>query len=196
MAWEQADSAFLEMIREHDAGAFDAFYARHREAVGRHLLRIVRDEASAEDLLQETFLRVWLRADQWDGRGSITGWLTRIATNLALNQLRSTKRRREQPLEIPNMQADEETFLPGWWVDAIALGPEALCEQRERHELLQRLVAELPEEKREVIRLVHEAEMDIHDVAATLGIPEGTVKSRLHHARKHLAREWKEWEDS
>ena len=84
-------------------------------------------------------------------------------------------------------------------IDAASLGPEAMLEQAEQSELLQGLVDGLPEEKREVFRLVHEVEMDIRETAATLGIPEGTVKSRLHYTMKRLAREWKElaieWEE-
>ena len=62
---------------------------------------LVRDEPAAEDLLQETFLRVWTRAGQWNGQGTFKGWLFRIATNLALNHLRTRRRRPEQPLELP-----------------------------------------------------------------------------------------------
>ena len=79
-----------------------------------------------------------------------SGWLARIATNLALNHLRTAHRRREQPLEIPNLD-DDESFVPGWCMDAAALGPEALCEQAERRAQLSQLVDELSEEKREVI---------------------------------------------
>ncbi len=88
------------------------------------------------------------------------------------------------------MPADEdEGGMPGWMIDAVSPGPEVLCEQSERMTLLHLLLDRLPEEKREVIRLVHEAELEIHEVAERLGIPEGTVKSRLHYAKKHLARE-------
>jgi len=195
MNGEISDRELLARIREHEAVAFDCFYARHQGMVARHLARIVREAAAVEDLLQETFLRVWLHAEQWDERGSVSGWLARIATNLALNQLRTVKRRRELPLETPSLGDDEESFVPGWCIDAAALGPEALCELADRRETLQRLIADLPEEKREVIRLVHEVEMDLQSVADTLGIPTGTVKSRLHHARKQLAREWQLWEE-
>lgn len=184
------------MIRTHDARAFDEFYARHRDAITRRLLSMVRDAALAEDVTQDTFLRVWLCAEQWDGRGSAGGWLARIATNLALNALRTVKRRRELMLEAPSLDDDDDNFVPGWCVDDAALGPDALCEQADRRGLLQRLVAELPEEKREVIHLVHDRDMGIAEVAAALNIPTGTVKSRLHHARKTMAREYKEWEES
>ena len=91
-------------------------------------------------------------------------------------------------------QDDDESLTPGWLVDKASLGPEAQVEQRERYQWLQRRVDELPEEKREVIRMVHDAEMEMREVAERLGVPEGTVRSRLHHARKELARQWRKFE--
>jgi RNA polymerase sigma-70 factor (ECF subfamily) len=189
-----SDEELMGRIVRRDAGAFEVFYARHRDRIHWHLLRMVHDADGAEDLTQEAFLRVWTRAEQWDGSGACLSWLLRIATNLACNQLRSRSRRKELPLEPMD---DEEHPAPGWMIDAASLGPEAVYEQAERRDLIRRLVEDLPEEKRLVIRLVHEAEMEIHDVAETLGIPEGTVKSRLYYARKQLAREWKkdDWMD-
>ncbi|MHB9025077.1 MAG: RNA polymerase sigma factor [Armatimonadota bacterium] len=190
-----SDEALLTRIGRHDAEAFEVFFTRHRERVYRHLMRMVREADTAEDLIQEVFLRVWQRGEQWDGRGACTAWLLRIATNLALNQFRTLRRRREIPLEAPSAGFDEEDSpAPGWMVDAAAHGPDALCEQAEQQQALQRLVDTLPEEKRQVIRLVHEAEMDLHEVAAILGIPEGTVKSRLFYARKQLARDLNDME--
>ena len=163
----------------------------------RHLARFVRDDAAAQDLVQEVFLRVWTRAEQWDGRGSFKAWLYRIGTNLALNHLRSLRRRREQPLDIPDDRADdddEETTVPAWMIDAAALGPDTVLELAERRERLRRLIGQLPEEKREVFRLVHEMELSMRDAADELDIPEGTVKSRLYYAKRRLAREWRDVE--
>ena len=84
---------------------------------------------------------------------------------------------------------------PDWMIDTAALGPEAICMQTERRQRYRQLLDSLSEEKREVFRLVHEAEMEINAVAERLGIPEGTVKSRLHYTRKTLARQWQAWEE-
>jgi RNA polymerase sigma-70 factor, ECF subfamily len=189
-----SDHELVAQIREHDARAFEALCLRYGPVLLRHLLSTVHDQDAADDLLQEVWLRVWTRAEQWDGRGTLTSWLRRIATNLALNYLRSVHRRRQQPLERPPDAADEEDNVqaPAWLVDAAALGPEAVLEQAERRALLRRLMGALPAEKREVLRLVHDAEMDTREVAATLGIPEGTVKSRLHYGTKRLAQAWRD----
>jgi len=195
------DEELMRRVQARDADAFEALLGRWRERVCRHLAGIVHDRATAEDLVQEAFLRVWLRAGQWDSRGALQAWLFRIATNLGLNHLRSVRRRRERPLEIPADpgNGDDEAAVPTWLVDNIALGPDGALELAERGRLLRRLVSDLPEEKREVLRLVCEEEMELREAAETLRIPEGTAKSRLHYARKQLAREWAlveaEWED-
>jgi RNA polymerase sigma-70 factor (ECF subfamily) len=84
-------------------------------------------------------------------------------------------------------------------IDESAIDPEDALELAERRELIRGMVDRLPDEKREVIRMVYDAEMDVAETAHALGIPEGTVRSRLFYARKHLAQECRnlgtEWED-
>lgn len=187
-----SDLQLMSQVAGGDASAFDVLTARYEKAVTLRLRDIIRDSDAARDLTQEVLLRVWTHADQWDGRGSLKGWIFRIATNAALNHLRTVRRRREAPMDSPTEQEYE--------IDDSALRPEEVVELAERNRLFRALVEELPADKREVLRLVHEAEMEIHEVAQALGIPEGTVKSRLHYARKRLAREWtdleREWEES
>ena len=75
-------------------------------------------------------------------------------------------------------------------IDEAAVGADEHLERTERRQLLNGLVDDLPEEKREVLRMVYNAELDIRDIAEQLGIPEGTVKSRMFHARRQLADRW------
>lgn len=185
-----------------DAQAFETLFVRHKEAIGRHIARIVHNDAATQDLLQETFMRVWTHGEQWHGQGSFKAWLYRIASNLALNHLRSTRRRREQPLEIKDdweLDEQEDSPLPAWMVDVSAPGPDAAVDQSEQRRLIRRLVEGLPQDKRQAFHLVHEMEMSMQDAADELGIPQGTVKSRLYYAKRHLANEWrelqKEWEE-
>lgn len=190
-----SDQDLVRQILEQDARAFETLFDRYKEMIRRHLARIARDDAATQDLLQETFLRVWTRAEQWDGRGSFKAWLYRIATNLAFNHLRSVRRRREHPLTVPDEWNDEEEdTIPAWLIDASAPDPDAALELGEQRERLRRLVERLPEEKREVFHLVHEMEMSMRDAADELDIPEGTVKSRLYYAKRRLAREWQDLE--
>jgi RNA polymerase sigma-70 factor (ECF subfamily) len=191
-----SDQGLVRRILERDGRAFEALFERYGEMIRRYLARMVQDNAIAQDLVQEVFLRVWTRADQWDGRGSFKAWLYRIATNLALNHLRSARRRKEQPLEIAGeWDGADENAVPVWVINTGTPEPEDVLEMAERHNRYRRLVDRLPEEKREVLHLVHEMEMSLQDAADELGIPEGTVKSRLYYAKQRLAQEWRESEE-
>ncbi len=196
-----SDAELVARICEHDESAFEALSARYRESIYRHVLSALHDGSAAEDVVQEVFLRVWTHAEQWHGQGSFKAWLFRVATNLALNYLRTPSRRRQQSLEAPTDPLDEndESSMPSWMVDHSLPAPDVILEHCERNQLLQQLVEGLPTEKRTVFRLVYENEMATRQVAQTLGIPEGTVKSRLHYATRRLAQAWRDlqqdWED-
>ena len=196
-----SDEELAKRVGRRDGQGFDLLMRRHDHAVRGHLLRILRDEAAAEDLTQEVFLRRWNHSDQWSGKGPFKAWLLRIATNLALNHLRTVRRRRQQPLAPPQPTGDEDAdnLVPGWMVDASALGPDEILELAEQHQRLGHLLDDLPEEKRELLRMVHHEEMNYEQVAEALGIPLGTVKSRMHYTIKQLSRQWRrnstEWEN-
>ena len=184
------DQTLIENIQDQQAWAFELLFERYEGAIRRHLCYIVQDEPAAEDLLQETFLRVWRRAGQRNGQGTFKGWLFRIATNLALNHLRARRRRPEQPLELPDYIVDDDDLpdTPAWLVDTASLGPDAVVEQIEQGARLQQIIQDLPEEKRELLLLVHQMEFSLRDAADELGIPEGTAKSRLYYAREQVKR--------
>ncbi len=195
------DAELVARVVDGDQTAFALLFDRHRAPIRQHLLGILRDAAAADDLTQEVFLRLWGRAGQWKAEAALRSWLLRIATNLALNHLRTVKRRREQPIELPPLleEDEEESPVPAWMIDDTAPRPDEALDRAERRRLLSRSVAQLSEEKREVFRRVYEDHMEAREVAAELGIPEGTVKSRMHHARQQIARSWQElgieWED-
>lgn len=188
------DVELIQRILAKDADAFALLFDRYIGQVTDHLTRMLRDVGAADDVAQEVFLRVWNRADQWSGTGPFRAWLLRIATNLALNHLRGKKRRRELSLEMPSMYDDEEdeNLVPGWMIDHASLGPDAQIEQVEQQQMLRQMISDLPKEKRDVFEMVHKEELALQEVAKRLGIPEGTVKSRLFHARKKLANAWQE----
>ena len=185
------DHELMKQVSSGDPAAFNELFDRFAGQVRRRLLGIVRNEAAAEDLVQEVFLRLWIKAEQWKGSGSLRSWLLRMATNLALNYLRSTKRQRvDPPSEQDRLGKDHDDLGIERMIDEAVLAPDAEVEQTERWRAMQRLVDMLPEQQRDVIRMVHEMEMTIQETAEVLEIPSGTVKSRLFYARTVLTREW------
>jgi RNA polymerase sigma-70 factor, ECF subfamily len=184
-----SDEELFERVKHRDAEAFDALSARCRPALEGQLLRMLRDPEAARDLAQEALLRLWTHAEQWAGRGSCRGWLSRVASNLALNHIKSAGRRgaRLVPLDLGDAEAASETHP-----QCDDYQPEALAESAEGERMLSALIEELPPAKRDVVRLAVLLENDLEEVSASLSLPRGTVKSRLHYARKLLLARWKE----
>ena len=178
----------MQRIRAGEASAFDELIARHGEALRRHLARYV-PAADAEDLLQEVWLRVWERAAQWEGRGRLLAWLLAIATNLALNHLRG---KRAASLAALGSEESSETLAAA--SEAILPGPEEEVLWREELARVRAAMARLPREKQEALRLVRLEGQSLAEAAAALGVPVGTVKSRLHHAHRLLMEQLEEEE--
>lgn len=189
------DAELMDLIRSRDAYAFDAMASRYGSVILRHVQSIVHDADAAADLLQETFLRLWTRCENWERRGTVKSWLFKVSTNLALNSLRAVKRRRETLVESTRLDEDDDSIVPGWMVDTASQSPEEALAHAERRATVRTLLDRLPEGKRELIRLVYESEMEVREAAEALGIPEGTAKSRLHYSTRYLAREWRTMED-
>jgi RNA polymerase sigma-70 factor (ECF subfamily) len=171
----------IRRIRGGDEAALEDLIAGNSPVLRAHLARYVAP-ADADDLLQELWLRVWQRAGQWDGRGRPLAWLIVIATNLALNHLRS--RRETVPLEaFPDEDVPDVATLGG---DAIVPGPEEQVAWRQQLSRVQEAMAQLPADKQEALRLVRVQGLKLDEAAHLLQIPLGTLKSRLHHAHRLL----------
>jgi len=184
-----SEATLVARLRSGETHAFQVLFERHRDAVRQRLEGMLRDANAADDLVQEVFVRLWTRAEQWRGQGSLRAWLVRIATNLALNRIRSDRLRRTRPFES-SMYAprdEQDDAVPAWMIDEASLGPDEVIGRAEECDRLRGLVTELSEEKRQVIDMIFGEEMDIASAARELGIPEGTVKSRLHYAKRELA---------
>lgn len=195
------DKILLQRIATGDAAALEELHSRHSAALEVFLERMVRDSFMAADLLQEVFLRVWERgAEQYTGTGTSSAWLFRIASNLALSYLESAKRRRYHALEPAHDDLeDSDVHVPAWLIDEAAVSADSALEALEERRLVRAVIDGLPEDKQRVIRMVYDSQLEVTEVAQQLGIPEGTVKSRLYYARRQVAAGWREiarqWED-
>jgi RNA polymerase sigma-70 factor (ECF subfamily) len=169
-----SDEVLIGRIAAGDRLAMQVLYARHHVRVYRFVLRLVRNESMAEDLISEVFLDVWRQAGKFEGRAAVSTWLLAIARFKALSELR---RKPEEELSEEAAEAIEDT----------ADTPEVALEKKDKSELLRKCLTELSPEHREIIDLVYYHEKSVEEVAEIVGIPEATVKTRMFYARKKLA---------
>ena len=165
----RSDEGLLAAVASRDKAAFRLLYERHAERVFRFAMSIVRQAHLAEEVMQETMIVVWKKARTFRGDSKVSTWILGIARNLAFNLLRKEKRGDRLPEEkLPESNP---------------------AKQIEMAVHVDRALQTLPDHHREVMHLVFYEDMSLREAAEVLGIPEGTVKSRMHHARKALAKE-------
>jgi RNA polymerase sigma-70 factor (ECF subfamily) len=169
-----SDEVLIRRIAGGDQLAMQTLFVRHRVALYRWLLRLVGDEALAEDLLSDVFLDVWRQAAKFEARSSVSTGLLAIARYKA----RSARRRRidaELDEEVPVIIADP------------ADNPELVLQKKNQAELTRHSLARLSPEHGEVIDLVYYHRKSVREVAEIVGVAEATVKTRMFYARRRLA---------
>lgn len=164
-----SDETLIHRVANGDRPAFTRLYERHADRVFRFAMSIVRRAHLAEEVLQETMIVVWRRAKTFKGDARVSTWILGITRNLAFNLLRKEKRGDRLPEEKPSVADPAKSVETAVHVE--------------------RALQTLPDHHREVMHLVFYEEMNLRETADVLGIPEGTVKSRMHHARRALAKE-------
>jgi RNA polymerase sigma-70 factor (ECF subfamily) len=170
------DAGLMDRVRSGDRDAFSDLVDRHKDAVVNYLTRLTGNRDRAEDLAQETFLRLFRSAGGYTEQGLLRAYLFRIATNLVRSEERREKRLR---LLMPFLGGGH----PGRYSEPTA--PTGLLRQ-ELHREVSSAVAQLPLRYR-VPLVLHEIEGWAYaDIARELGCREGTVKSRIHRGRQHL----------
>ena len=176
---EASDEILIGRIAGGDRLAMHALYARHHVKVFRFVLRLVRNEASAQDLISEVFLDVWRQADRFEGRSAVSTWILAIARFKALS---SVRRRKDAELDEEQAEAIEDG----------ADTPDIALQKKDTGDVLRRCLTKLSPDHREIIDLVYYHEKSVEEVAEIVAIPENTVKTRMFYARKKLAELLKE----
>ncbi len=179
---EQARVAdLLAVARHRDRQAFGRLFDYYAPRVKAYLRRLGADPQQAEELAQEVMLTVWRRASRYDPRRATPGtWIFRIARNRRIDALRRERRPPEgEEAEVEAEAGGEGTELPD---DALEAASEALLLERR----LREAIARLPPEQAEILRLYYLEERPQGEIADTLGLPLGTVKSRLRLALAKL----------
>lgn len=174
-----SDEELLERWRRGDPAAMDLLVERHAGAVYAFARRFLGDPALAEDLTQEVWVRVLRRADGFAGRARFTTWLFAVTRNACLDHHRR-ERRPASPVRDDPRPLDELAH-PGPSV------PDRVA-RAELSALVQRAVAALPPEQREVFLLREQTDLSFREIAAALELPRDTVKSRMRYALEHVRR--------
>ena len=168
------DEVLIGRIANGDRLAMQVLFARYHVRVFRFVVRLVRDEATAEDVISEVFLDVWRQAGRFEGRSTVSTWLLAIARFKAISAVR---RRRDEEL-------DEETAGA---IEDLSDDPGTVLEKKDKSAAIRKCLMGLSAEHREIIDLVYYHEKSVEEAAEIVGIPENTVKTRMLYARKRLA---------
>jgi RNA polymerase sigma-70 factor (ECF subfamily) len=177
---EDPDAELLARWRAGDSGAFEDLVRRHEGRVYRFLLRMLGDSAEAEDVAQETFLSLHRNGRRFRGESLFSTFVYRVAANGALNRKRGLGRRGAWYRRFAENQAIGQN-LP-----AAPPNPEIAASDAQLHTLVQRELLRVPDALRAPLVLYDVEGLSYAEIARALGVPEGTVKSRIHRARRLL----------
>jgi RNA polymerase sigma-70 factor, ECF subfamily len=171
----ESDEVLLRLVGRGDAGALAALYRRHADGLFWFLLRLAGDRGLAEEIVQDTLLAVWRGAAGFGGRSQVRTWLYGIARRQAHNRLRVARPVEAALDEVPEPSATQP-------------GPEELALAGLERDRVLAAVDRLSLVHREVVVLMVVVGLSQAEIAVVIGVPVGTVKSRLHHARAALTR--------
>ena len=173
----QQDDQHIARTLDGDREAFGDLVRKYQDRLYNGMVQILRHEAEAEDTVQEAFILALTKLDSFRGKSGFYTWLFRIAYNAAISRIR----KRKPTTSLENPATESQLQLPS---DLPA--PEAGLVQRERAAQLMQALGQLSEEHRHILVLREMEEMDYSAISDVLGLPVGTVRSRLHRARMQL----------
>ncbi len=181
----RSDVQLMLGVKAGDDESFELLLQKYRTPLVHFLYRMVRDQATAEDLAQEVFLRVYRARKKYSPSAKFTTWLFRIATNLALNSIRDGRHRQmEISLDQPGEDDGQVIVVPSREKAA-----DQRLMERDRAEFIRRAILRLPEKQRVAVLLHKYQEMEYCDIAAVLECSESALKSLLFRAYETLRTE-------
>jgi RNA polymerase sigma-70 factor (ECF subfamily) len=182
-----AQTSVSDSPERSEAISFEMLVETHYRRVYNLVYRMINHEADASDLTQEVFIRIYRALPRLRAEGAQNAWIRRIATNVCLDYLR--RRRNKSPISSLDVSHAQEFDGPqAWDVPDPSGEPDRLLASQERMELLHSAIQSLPDDYRTVVVLHHIEEMRVEEIAETLEVPPGTIKSRLSRARNALKR--------
>jgi RNA polymerase sigma-70 factor (ECF subfamily) len=180
------DRQLVRRLRDRDEQAFRELMVEHRDKVYNLTLRMLGNRAEAEDVAQEVFIQVFKTIDTFREESKLSTWLYRVAVNLCKNRIKYLARRQDRNKD----QLDETTEAAASSAVAAPGGPpprpDRAVEGAQIEKVLQEAIATLDEDHRVLVVLRDIEDLSIEEICAITGLPDGTVKSRLHRARLAL----------
>lgn len=179
---KEEDKGLITRARKGDEAAFRVLLQKYERAVYNICYRMVRNREEAEDLAQESFVKVFSMLERYNPSYAFSNWLFKITSNLCIDAMR--KRRIETfPMDAP-IQSDKGDYERQY--ESPTDDPERLALRSERMSKLEKAIDGLPPHYRIMILLRHQEDLSYEEIAATLDVPLGTVKARIHRAREML----------
>ncbi len=179
-----SDEDLMLECRKGDMSAFELLVRRYQDALVNYIYYTINDYHRAEDLAQETFLRVYKSASRYEPRASFKSWLYTIATNLSRNEIRNRARRKTYYLE-DMVDENEDVYHSEFMVDT-RFQPDILYEKKERQQIIRKTLKQLPENQRLALTLVTYQELSYEEISEILNCSVGAVKSLIHRARQNM----------
>ncbi len=179
-----SDEDLMLDCKKGDLSAFELLVRRYQDAIINYIHFTINDYHRAEDLAQETFLRVFKNASRYEVKASFKSWLYTIATNLTRNEIRNRARRSTYFLE-DLVDENEDVYHSVYMIDE-TLQPDLLLERKERQQIVKKAMKMLPENQCTALTLVTYQELSYEEIAEILNCSLGAVKSLIHRARQNI----------
>lgn len=179
------EQLLLEFRQTGDETLFEQLVGRYRNELLAYLLRQLHSREMAEDALQQVFIKVFRKCDQFHEGRRVRPWIYRIARNQSIDSRRREQRHRHSRLDEPEVTCNDDRALIDI-LEADVAQPAVACEQREQFERSRQAVNELPARLRVPFNMVYRDQLKYSDAAEALSVPLGTVKSRMHCALTRL----------
>lgn len=178
-------SGLLERAIEHDQAALAEIYSQSSPTVYKVIMVLVKNRDTADDIMQDTYVKAFNKLDQLQDESKLVPWLKTIATNTAKDWLKKSK-----PELFSDFSRDEDSegfsFEESIRDERVEMNPEMTVDEKEVRRLVMEILNQLPEDQRMVVGMYYYEEMSVKDIAATLGVSDNTVKSRLSYGRKKI----------
>ena len=180
----ELEHSLLKRLRDRDERAFRELVAQHRDRVFNITYRMLGNRSEAEDVAQEVFITVSKQIDTFEERSKFSTWLYRVAVNHTKNRIKYLSRRQDKNKD--ELDDTTQTGSNGAIGQSVPRSPDAALAGVQMEEVLRQAVQSLDEEQRTVVILRDIEDMTIEEICEITGMPDGTVKSRLHRARLAL----------